>query len=256
MNVLRFFISNKSLIFGGLILTVLTTFSCNKEKAPDCLQKAGDRMSLNRVIPAFQSILIEDNIDIIYKSANVDFVTIEGPENLINEIITEVDDLNILSIRNENTCNFVRNLSPDFKITIYSPIQSIINSGVGDITFVDTMLTEFFSLNCKNASGIQNLKLQSDSIYLAIEDGVASLNVSGNCQQLVIFHQGVNKVNAKDLHAESAALISNSINTLEARCDAYLYTRIQSKGDIIYYGEPDLIDLELEGEGSLVFGGG
>jgi len=94
-----------------IYIIILLFFSCNSENALDCFQKSGAIITKEVVMPAFNTILVNRNIELIVTDKEEQRITIEAGENLISDITVGVIN-NQLILTDNNTCNYVRNYRP------------------------------------------------------------------------------------------------------------------------------------------------
>ena len=229
--------------------------SCNKENAPDCFQKSGDRITISRTFDqSISKIFLDDYVHVELMPSEENYCEIEGPKNLLPEIITELNS-GELNIRNENTCGFVRNLNPNFIVRVFANPNEIEIVGTGDLAFLDTLHVDDFKLDCYDCSGNLNLLLHTDKTEAFVHEGVASLTIKGTTFRSDLFNQGINVLDASEFDSRFQGLISNSINTIYGRSSEYLYVSLNESGDVVYYGSPNTIDIEGDGSGELLFGG-
>ena len=69
----------KKLIY---LLSLIVIFSCNSEDANDCFQKAGSNIQEEVVLPSFEKILVNRDVELILKQGADFQVLIETGENL------------------------------------------------------------------------------------------------------------------------------------------------------------------------------
>lgn len=234
------------------ILPVLMIFSCNKEKAPDCFQKAGEVKTISRSMEAFHSIELRDYLTIELADSSDFGVVITGPGNLLPEIITEVNDGKLL-IENRNTCNFVRSYRNKIVVRIYAPdFSDIQNFGTGDVRTVGVLETPVFKLENRSAAGEIRLTLETDTAIIATHTGVCDVIAEGSSQITQIFNQGVGYIDARKLLTTDAFVNNSSINDVYVNTNGYFFALIEFSGNVYYSGTPNHIDQSVRGEGRLM----
>jgi hypothetical protein len=232
-----------------IVLSVIV--SCNREDAPDCLQRAGEVKSVQRDLDDFTSIELNDYIQYELLDTAYFGVIITAPGNLISDIETDVIEKK-LSIRNSNKCNFVRSYKNKITIRICAPdFRDIQNYATGDITSVNVLSGNRFSLDNRNAAGVQRISLQTDTVNLASHTGVSDAILLGDCDVVYLFNQGVGKIDARALVSNYAFVNNSSLNDVFVFSQNYLYGYIQFSGNIYYGGNPEGVDRELDGEGEM-----
>lgn len=238
---------------GCLVSGLLLITACNSPDAPDCLKSAGDPAIEERVLEGeITEIELHDLVDLVLSDRGGDTISISGPANLLKDISTDLESGKLL-IQNHNTCNWVRNLNRRVEVQVpISHLQKIAYWGQGDIIAEDTLRGSKFSLDSFHGSGDLDLTLEVDTLRITIQTGVAGIDLKGKAKWFEAFHQGYGVFDAHSLDCDLILANSNSINNMHLHVNNYLFAYIQSKGNIYYSGNPDQIDVEQPGTGSLI----
>jgi RNase P/RNase MRP subunit p29 len=93
-------------------LVFIICISCSSENINDCFQASGSIMETTFPVSGFTQIQIEGEVSLVVKQGAVQEVVIQTGENLLSDVYVNVEG-EILVIRDENTCNLVR----DYGIT-------------------------------------------------------------------------------------------------------------------------------------------
>jgi hypothetical protein len=225
--------------------------ACNREDAPDCLQRAGEMKIVQRDLDDFTSVELNDYIQYELLDTAYFGVIITAPGNLISDIETNVAERK-LSIRNSNKCNFVRSYKNKITIRICAPdFSDIQNYATGNITSVNILSGNRFSLDNRNAAGIQRITVHADTVNLASHTGVSDAILQGECDVVYLFNQGVGKIDARALVSNYAFVNNSSLNDVYVFSQNYLYGYIQFSGNIYYGGNPEGVDREMDGDGEV-----
>lgn len=233
---------------------LLPFMSCNKENAPDCFQKGGEVISLQRVLPAQpQRITCSDLIDLELFQSDLPFLEVSGPKNLLPELITNYDNGNI-EIRNENTCNIVRSYKPRLKVKIgvNSDFAYLELNGQGEVFSSDTLRTEKLEIMAQGCDGDLSFVLICEDLKCINHAGVSNFSFRGEGRKAEFFHQGYGGMNAEDFMASEVYSNNNSIGELKVFSNAYLFAFIGSKGNLLYRGSPSQLDANVIGSGALI----
>jgi len=87
----------------------------------------------------FDSIRLEDNVNIILIQDTINKIRLEAGENLLPKIKSEVSN-RLLVVKNENDCNWVRKLNVPINAYVHFKDLSIItNMGVASISNEDSL---------------------------------------------------------------------------------------------------------------------
>jgi hypothetical protein len=226
--------------------------SCNKENAPDCFQSAGEYKTVERSLDGFSAIELNDYIQ--YELCDTTFygVVITAPGNLIPDIETEVNQGKLV-IHNRNTCNFVRSYKKKITIRICSPaFTNVQNFSTGDIRSVNPIQTTKFLMENRHAAGVHQLELYADTVDIKTHAGVCDVIVNGSANAVYLFNQGLGILDARAMSTPKAFVNNSSVNKVYVNASDYLFAFIYSSGSIYYSGAPDLIDVNVQGQGRLI----
>lgn len=233
----------------GILLLLL---ACNRPKAPDCLQSAGEIISIERTFDQdITALELHNFIHVTIIESDENKVIVTAPENLIPEVITELND-GQLRIDDENTCDFVRRLDIQPHITVLANIESVVNFSQGDVSTYGPITAERFALDNWQASGRIQLELNCDSVFYKTHTGVSTTSLSGLAEFLYVYHRGMGPCNTTFVSCDRVSVRNNSINDVKVRADVHLTAWIESSGDIYYQGGPEIINIIQDGDGVVV----
>ena len=233
-------------------LIILTAFlSCKKENLGDCFKSTGDIVKEKRQLPSFESLELHDRVN-LFVSFGPDYrLTVEAGENLQEHISTEVNS-NILIIKNNNRCNWVRSFKKEMNVYLTAPsIKGINYFGSGELRFLDTLKSERFTLNMYQASGDAYLLLNTQEAELKTHTGPGTITSSGFSEYLVTFVGGNGFVDASKTKAKTGLAVATNTGYIRTNVSDTLEADISGTGNIEYYGNP-IIDLTNTGEGKLI----
>jgi len=236
-----------------VIAVVLGCSACKSESAPDCFKQAGpDAVEVRSFSGSIREINIEGLIDVEIRTDSQGAIEVFGPEYLLNGIVTEQDG-RFLNLRNETTCNWVRNLGVRFKVVIHaSQLEAIDYRGQGDVIFVDTLYTNQFAFENRQGFGDVLIRYVGDSLNVMNHTGYANFILQGSSRTAGLFHQGVGVFDATDFSSSAVYSNNSSINQMLVNSTGYLFAKLSNKGNTYYKGNPDLIDLDINGTGTLI----
>lgn len=235
-----------------LIVIAWHLLACNKENAPDCLQSAGEDGVEVRIVSAFTSIELRDYMHFVLVQDSVYKIEVEGPENLLGDVATEVSE-GQLKVENLNTCNFVRSFKRTITVRIHAPIFSIVeNYATGNVECADTLRGNSLVWNNRHAAGTVKLLTRMDTLKVLSHTGVADVIVNGRVQHAEWFNQGLGTVDGRNCVSAETFVNNSSINDVFVHPSGYFYAFIRYSGNIYYQGSPNFIDQNIEGTGKLL----
>lgn len=238
------------------ILAVLTLLgcvsSCNKSTGFDCFKSTGSIKKVERAIPYFHSIQLNDNINIYLVQSDQIKLELEAGKNLMNQIVTEVTEDSILVIGNNNTCNWVR--SYDKPINVYLSFKELRNfeyRSVGDVTNSDTLRADSLQIDIYEGAGNIELTLRTIVCEVNLHYGTANVILNGRSNANIFYQLGAGKIDASNLLAGNVYLRNWSSNDMLIWATNFLSVEIKGLGNVYYKGTPG-IQSSLIGEGQLI----
>ncbi|MEQ8623726.1 MAG: head GIN domain-containing protein [Vicingaceae bacterium] len=228
-----------------------TIISCKKENLGDCFKSTGEIVLEQRQIPSFESLELHDRINLFVSFGTEISLTIEAGENLLEHIETEVKN-NILIIKNNNRCNWVRSFKKEMNVYLTAPsIKGINHFGSGELRFRDTLTRERFTFNMYEASGDGYLLLNTQQAELKTHTGTGTITAKGKVDYLVAFVGGNGFVDASAVEGKRGLAVAVNTGYIRINVSEELEATISGTGNIEYYGNP-VIDLSDTGGGKLI----
>lgn len=216
----------------------------------DCFKPTGKISTSGRAIENIQHIILEDRINLFLKQAPYYKLDIEAGKNLHKLIETSTDG-NTLHIKNNNKCNWVRDLKKDINVYVSLPqISSITHRGGGCINFENQFNQDIFTLTLYEASGTVNLKLNSRIVIVNDHEGTADVNCSGSTEIVEFYSNATGKIDSRSLASNTAKVLNNNSSQILLSVSDQLIAEIGGRGNIHYFGNPT-VSLKKTGSGQL-----
>ena len=235
-----------------LSLTVLLTTSCSAQWGKG-IKGNGNSVSIDRSVGDYDGIAVAGWFDVDLVDGKEGQLTLEGEENLLEYIVTEVKN-GKLTIRTEKGVNLKPSRGTEgIRVTV--PVESIdeVNlSGSGDIVGQTTLKASDFK-SAMSGSGDITLELDTDSMT-ATMSGSGDMNLSGKTRDFEATISGSGDIKAYDLEADNVnATISGSAD-IKVTALKMLKARVSGSGDISYRGNPQKVDTKTSGSGDVTRG--
>ncbi|MCH8319078.1 MAG: DUF2807 domain-containing protein [Bacteroidetes bacterium] len=229
-------------------ISLLLFTTCGKENSFDCLKSTGTIITEKRNLPDFNSIFIEDNIDVYIVQDTFRNVKIEAGKNIISNIKTEVTE-KTLFIKNANKCNWVRSYKKKIKVFVTTnDLITITHDGEGLITSNDT-LTDTLFLHITGAGDIK-LNINAKQIWLAMYV-LGNVELSGETDRLNASVNSFGHLLTKDLICKECDILSTGEGDAYIHCEKSLKATIRHVGNIYFYGNPE-VERIITGDGKIV----
>ena len=243
-------------LFCSIIFLVL---SCAKYNAPNCIQIAGDLTTIEHNIDPFDRILANENIELFLLQGSEYHLKIESGEHLISDINYTIDNSGLLTLNDNNQCNWVRNYAPT-KIFVTTPNLKEIRSNTqytikseGILTFPNLkLISENFNQD-NISSGDFNLHVQNESVSV-ISNNISQFFISGSTDTLFVgFYSGTTAFFGANLLAQDVEISHRSSHDITVHPVQSLSGVLRSTGNLISVNEPSNVDVSVLYTGSLIF---
>lgn len=209
----------------------------------------GNVVTKNRSTSDYDEIKVKGSLDVSLIAGNEGSIKIEGESNLIDYIVTEVE--------NEELKIYVKKgyyLKPtngkDLIITVpFKDISKVVLSGSGDIYSNDVIKATDFKTG---VSGSGDVKLVVDAQNtIGQVSGSGDLVLSGSSNSFETKVSGSGDVMAFDLKAKDVTAAVAGSGDVEVTATNSIKARVSGSGDIDYKGNPQKEDKSVSGSGDI-----
>lgn len=233
----------KKIVYIGILVTL---WSC--QRGDDCFTGKGANGIISRKLEVFDKISIENRLNLIITqdSTKAGEVSISGPENLLEEITTEVDG-GWLRIKNANTCNFVRTYDYELTVHVFLKDLSLLNvDGIASVKTEDTLKITKLDIEHLALSDI-HLTLSGEEVFLRSRNS-AHTQLDGRVKVFKGSIEEISDVDAEFLIAEEVLLDTHTPLDCVVNASKGLYVKLYGPGSIVYVNEPSeykIVDVQL-----------
>ncbi len=242
------------------LVMFLLLISCNGENVPDCFQNAGELERKTVDVPEFSKITAFENVKVVLKQGEEQLVEVETGEYLYNDVSVTVEDGRLI-LRNENSCNYVR----DYGLTtvyITSPNISEIRSGTGlpissdgilDYPSIALISESFNNPETETTDGSFDLELNSTTVRIVV-NGIAYFKLKGNTENFnITVAAGDSRIEAENMVATNVDISHRGSNDVFVNPQQRLSGIIRGTGDVISVNTPPEVEVEELFNGRLIF---
>ncbi len=231
-----------------LLITFLT--GCDKDHLGDCLKSTGSIVSETRPVSDFSRIDVYNNVEVIITQDTVNSITVEAGKHIMYGITTEIND-GILTIRNENKCNWVRSYSKTIVVYVHEKdLNMIHHHGSATVSSANTLVGTTFDFNVWN-SGDMRLSVSAGNIYSRQHSTVGDMTLSGNSTFVYIYNAGNAFTYEKDLIAQNSDIDQRGTGDIYVQASQSLAVSIHDSGNVYYSGNPQVTS-SVTGSGKLI----
>ncbi|ARV05194.1 hypothetical protein BTO04_00120 [Polaribacter sp. SA4-10] len=240
---------NKKILLTGLILTI--TFAVNAQDwwgNSEKIKGNGKVVTVKRTTSDYEGITAGGSFDVILIKGKEGEISIEGEENIIPFIETEVSG-NKLKINYKKNTNIRTTKRVTVTVT-FSDIRSISLGGSGNISSEDLIKSTDFNVRL-GGSGNITLKVDSDSLRASI-GGSGNIDLSGNTNELNCTIAGSGGIKAYELKTNEVRANVAGSGSIKTTVKTKIKANLVGSGNIYYKGNPKHIDSKSVGSGSVV----
>jgi len=234
--------------------------ACDSENGSDCFKKEGSIVQRDIELAPFTEIVVFERVQLFIEEGPVQKVIIESGENLINDVEVKVEG-NILSVVDNNTCNFIRDYDIT-KVYVTSPnITKIRNSSSLEITSIGVLsypVLTLYSENYENediyhTNGDFNLIINVGEIKIT-SNGFSTFRLSGNADKAFFgLYAGNTRILAENLVVKELSLYHRSSNKMIVNPIESIQGEIINIGNVIAKNRPPIVEVEELFMGNLIF---
>lgn len=241
-------IMNKSiLLLAALMLTTLTHAQWWSEN--EKVKGNGNTTTITRTTGDYDGIKCAGSMDYILVASTEGNIKLEGEENLLKHIITEVKGNNLI-VKVEKGINLRPSWGKTIKITIpFKDISSVSLAGSGDLWNEDVITSTNFDVSLAG-SGDVILNIEASSIEGSLA-GSGDITLKGKTNNLTIKLAGSGDIHAFGLQSNHTVVSVASSGDIQVVSNKSLKARVSGSGDIEYRGNPSKEDTKVSGFGSI-----
>ena len=239
---------NKKVILTSLILTL--TFAVNAQNwfGSKKIKGNGNVVTVTRTTSDYKGVSVGGSFDVILLKGKEGKITIEGEENIIPYIETEVSG-NILKIKYKKNTNIrtTRRLT----VTVpYQDIESVALGGSGKITSDSFIKADNFNV-ALGGSGDISVKVNADTVKANI-GGSGNIKIEGKSNNLKCSIAGSGSIKAYGLETEELKANVAGSGSIKATVSSKISAKLVGSGSIYYKGNPKHIDSKSVGSGDII----
>ncbi|HEX2848238.1 MAG TPA: head GIN domain-containing protein [Chitinophagaceae bacterium] len=240
----RFF----SVFIIGIAISLLHG-GCQK---PGCIGHAGATISQERPLSAFTVLTLEDNINFELVQGDTEKIEIDGPENVLPNIQTEISG-QTLTISNKTDCRWLRDASEKITVHIFfKDLKEINYNGSGDVTNLDTLKLNSLNLSSEKGAGNVNLTVQAEYLNVSNLKENAGFILKGSARYCGIYSNARGQLNITDFVINNLTIIYSGLADTYIQVINSLDATIRYKGNIYYKGNPVITRSDYFSSGRLI----
>ncbi|GLB51648.1 DUF2807 domain-containing protein [Neptunitalea chrysea] len=227
------------------ILTLLVFTACNASW--NGVKGNGYKTTETRNVSSFDGIEVAGSYDVQLVKGKEGEITIDAEENLIEYIITEVEN-NTLHIYTKDGYSINSRKGIHIKVNV-NTIASARLAGSGSITSNETYATNMFTTSVTGSGDIY-FKINAKKTEATVT-GSGDLELEGTTEEFRADITGSGDIQAYRLTSSDAKVTISGSGGVELYCKQSLKANITGSGDINYKGNPVTRELNTAGSGNI-----
>ena len=187
-----------------------------------------------RNLPSFDGIGIAISADVYYTPGNTHEIRIEGDEDDIRDLVTEVEN-GFLQVKYDNW------RARHSKLTLYitsSELESIKISGSADFMVDETLRSDEMEMGLSGSGSIQLKKLESDEVDVKISGSGSAEIGTGTADELDVKISGSGKLMAEGFEVSECDVAISGSGNVRIAVNEELDAKLSGSGRVYYRGNP------------------
>jgi hypothetical protein len=231
------------LVLLPILFVALLAISCNSVvqfgSGGKTITPSDVNMTEERTVSNFSGINMSTLGRVLLTQGDSESLSIEGRDNLVPLIKTEVRDGVLYIYMDENIKLLLGNNDKDlltFTIAL-KDLSSLSVSGLADVE-MGTLTTSGLAVTMSGAGQFKLDQLSAESVNINLS-GVGNVDISGEVTQETIEISGAGSVNAADLKCQTANVTIPGLGGATVWVTDSLTGNISGGGSVSYYGNPE-----------------
>jgi Putative auto-transporter adhesin, head GIN domain len=230
----------------GIFIATRRASSCHFPMGGPTLTGTGPITSTTRTLPAFDQLDCDIYADVTIKISSETKVDIQGQQNIIDALNTEVTGSTLKVYF--NNVNIVSD--EPLKITVYAPAYSAIGlNGSANIRCDDGLRGNKLDISLHGAGDITLAQCEYTAISCDIQ-GSGNVVANGRTETFDVSISGSGDVKCANLEARIAKLSISGSGNIQCGVKDDLNASISGSGDIRYSGRP-IVKTSVSGSGEV-----
>ncbi|NLP56616.1 head GIN domain-containing protein [Lutibacter sp. B1] len=232
----------------SLIVLLTITVTINAQFFNKKINGNGNITTETRKISNFDKISVGGSFHVELFKSNENTITIKGDENVLEFIVTEVEN-NKLKIYFEKGYNI--NTRKAVQITVpFKNLEEVALAGSGDIISNDVIEADTLETSIAGSGDIE-LKVSTNKLSSNVA-GSGNTNFTGNTNDFNCSIAGSGDIMAYDLTSKIATIKIAGSGDVKVNVTDEIHTSNVGSGDVYYKGNPSVIKAKSVGSGDII----
>ena len=237
-------------VSGIYFLLIIFLSGCEKDHLFDCLKSTGSMMMESRPVSDFSRLDVFNNVDVVITQDSVNSIVVEAGNHIISGITTEIY-AGVLTIRNENKCNWIRSYAKAIVVHVHERnLNAIHHRGSAVVSSSNTMNCPGLDLNVWSGGDIK-LSVDVADIYSRQHSSVGDITLFGRSTHCYIYNNGNGFTYHKELEVQHADIEHRGTGDIYVQVGTTMNVSIHGSGNVYYSGNPQ-VSSSVNGSGRLI----
>jgi hypothetical protein len=234
-----------------ILLTIIAISPSNAQNwwgKSKTIKGNGNVVTVKRTTSNYDGISVGGSFDVILVKGKEGEIKIEGEENIIPYLETEVSG-NTLQVKYKKNTN----ISTRKKLTVtiaYEDLDMISLGGSGNINGKNLIKANDLKVSLGGSGNIA-LEIDTDEISADI-GGSGNIKLTGNSNELTSSIAGSGSIKAYDLETEILVATIAGSGSIKTTVKKEIKAKVAGSGSIYYKGNPKYIDTKSVGSGDVI----
>ncbi len=211
--------------------------------------RVSDKTELRKV-KNFKSIKVSSGIDLFITMGESEEVKVVAGDDIIDKIITEVSDGTLhIYVKTRSWFNCTVSGHRRVYVTV-KELHGISASSGADVRSENTLKGDDLVVSASSGSDV-DIDLYYKNFTIDISSG-ADAKLTGKVKRLYAEASSGSDIKAGDLEAQICTVHTSSGSDIVVSVSDELYAHASSGGDILYYGDPGIREIEKSSGGDVI----
>lgn len=205
----------------------------------------------DRHLSGFHAIEVSGSYDVYIKQGPVESVKVEAPSDVIDHVVTEVQD-GVLKVHNKHESGWNWSWGSHKKIAVYvtaTTINKLDVSGSGDAYFKDGLTANDIKIKVSGSGDVSG-KLSVKTLDCSIS-GSGDMKLSGHAESSNISVSGSGDYEAKGLSTTNTTVHVSGSGDAGINVSTNLEASVSGSGDVSFTGHPHNVVKSKSGSGDI-----
>lgn len=243
----------------GIVFLWVLLVAC--EKPSDCITSAGATVTREVAVAPFTRLEIFRGIGVEIIQGPIYKVVLQSGENFI-ENIQVTQNGNVLQIRDQSTCNWVREFGVAKAIITAPNLEEVYSKSEQDVVSQGVLTYPYLHLYAMDkegdglpGAGTGDFRLAVNSTTLLVDNNnVSRYYISGTTQALKVnFWAGDGRLDAAQLQANTIQLYHRGSNDMLLYPTQSVAGSLVSTGNVELFNTPPLVNISTTYQGHVIY---